>query len=406
MFTRMRHVKRRAFNWPVCLLSLWVALLVTVLSVPVAALSDSVGMCKLAGPTGFHIDHRVYQPAVGTVKGVMIFVDFPNARIDQAPPQWRSTQPYYDYLVPEAAKWFENASYGRVTFEVTVIDKWYTMSQPDHAYGFTRGIPRAQHVAYIREAVGLAEADVDFSQYDTVLIVPARNASAITFSPTYIDHRSGEVRASGTVIRSAVTYGQDVWHWGYKVVNHETGHVFGLPDLYAFSGSDAHRFVGGWDVMGLISGHAPDYFAWNKWRLGWVDDDQVVCITAAGVTEHVLTAVEIPGGTKLVMIPIGNNSAYAIESRKPLVNDEGLCSPGVLIYRVNAGTHTGQGPIEVVDATPQGTPGHRCGRNIDVATFGLGPGTTAVFSDPVHGITVEVIEQTETTDRIRVTLGR
>ncbi|SEB89287.1 hypothetical protein [Streptomyces sp. TLI_105] len=53
---------------------------------------------------------------------------------------------------------------------------------------------------------------------------------------------------------------------------HETGHAFGLPDLYGFTGTDAHRFVAGWDVRGLISGPGSQYSAWHSWKLGWTDD--------------------------------------------------------------------------------------------------------------------------------------
>ncbi|GAA0318974.1 hypothetical protein GCM10010302_67620 [Streptomyces polychromogenes] len=96
-----------------------------------------------------------------------------------------------------------------------------------------------------------------------------------------------------------MTFGQDMWHWGAKLVAHETAHTFGLPDLYAFeASSDAHRFIGGWDVMGLIGGRGSQFFAWHSWKLGWTGDGQVVCRATKGSDTVYLTAVEYGSGTK------------------------------------------------------------------------------------------------------------
>src|SRR5207247_1671509 len=100
--------------------------------------------------------------------------------------------------------------------------------------------------------------------------------------------------ADGKTFTNGATSGADLLVWGYKWLNHEVGHTMGLVDLYAFQG-DGHRFVGGFSMMGLISGLAPEYFAYERWLLGWLDDAQVSCQQSTDSTVT-LTPIEQNGG--------------------------------------------------------------------------------------------------------------
>ena len=41
--------------------------------------------------------------------------------------------------------------------------------------------------------------------------------------------------------------------------------------------------------MGDILGHAPDYMAWNKWKVGWLDDHDFGCLATDGTAEFTLS---------------------------------------------------------------------------------------------------------------------
>jgi hypothetical protein len=56
-------------------------------------------------------------------------------------------------------------------------------------------------------------------------------------------------------------------------------------------------------------------------------------------------------GGKLVFVPVGTKTGYAVELRTQTGNDEVVCKPGVLIYKVDADVDTGRGPVTVVDST-------------------------------------------------------
>jgi M6 family metalloprotease-like protein len=275
------------------------------------------------------------------------------------------------------------------------------MPQASTAYDWPTVLTFANHKTYVADAINAADASVDFSAFDIVYIVPTDTASAIPFSPTFIANPGGGVTADGAEIRAAVTFGQDMWFWGFKVLNHETGHLFSLPDLYAFAG-DTHRFVGGWDLMGLISGHASGFLAWHRWKLEWLDDSQIACLTEAGESDHTLSAIETPGGTKAVVVRTGDKTAYVAEVRRATGTDSATCDEGLLVYEVDTSISTGNGPIVVQDAHPGSGTTASC-LDEDDGTFELGTGEDPSFSDAGAGVTIEVTGSTSTTMTVHVT---
>ena len=272
----------------------------------------------------------------------MLFVDFPDATTTD------DFTPYVDQLKPSEA-WFATSSYGRLKLQVTTVKQWFRMPSNASDYDFTRGLTFDEHKRYLSDAIAAADSTVDFSQYKIVYVVAADNATAITYSPAFIGGAAG-VEVDGTTIGFGATFGQDMWYFGSRILNHETGHVFGLPDLYDYDPVDFatdHRFVGFWDLMGWILGDAPDLMAWHKWHLGWIDSTQVVCQRARGHRTAVLSPVEQRGGKKLALIRISSNLVYAVEVRARQGNDADVCKPGVLVYRVRGDIATGQGPLQV-----------------------------------------------------------
>ncbi|WKX73780.1 M6 family metalloprotease domain-containing protein [Streptomyces sp. XD-27] len=358
---------------------------------------DRVSDCALRGTTGWTdeghtTDSSVFQRPTGTKKVAMIFVDFPDAPATESPADDAAQ-------ITPGADWVRNASYGKTRLAISQHQRWVRMPHNSTDYGFERGLTHETHEAYIKDAVRAADPDVDFSAYDMVYVVATKNAKAISFTPTYIyDPGTEGVVADGNRLKWAVTFGQDMWHWGPKLVGHETAHTFGLPDLYAFDGTDAHRHVGGWDVMGLISGAGPQYFAWHSWKLGWTADRQVVCRASKGSTTVHLKAVESGGGKKMAVVRTSPTTAYVVESRRKVQADTGLCATGALVYKVDSSVETGKGPIRVMDAEPDATPASGC-RPLDDAPYGAGES----FTDSAAGVTIKVLSSDAGGDTVRVT---
>lgn len=322
---------------------------------------------KLRGEEGFTgddkgIDPKKYKITDKPLKAILVGVDFSDAQSKEAPEGFRNVKDYYDFLVPGALDWFTKSSTGQVKLTVAYLESWFRMSKSHLQYGFERGISFDEHFSYIKEAAKLVSKEVDLREYDIFYIVPPKNASGIKFSPTLIDDKTSQ-EDNRYKIKHAVTFGQDMWRWGFKVLNHETLHIFGIPDLYSYAETEnysnkdqkggnrerAHGYVGEWDLMGLISGTGPDLFSWNKWRLGWLKDDQVTLIDKKG--SHIVDLIPIEhsvDGKKMVILPFDESSGLALESRRSIGLDSTVPLPGILVYLIHADVGGGKGTIKVL----------------------------------------------------------
>ncbi|MFG3013508.1 M6 family metalloprotease domain-containing protein [Streptomyces cinerochromogenes] len=368
---------------PFPLLVLWaLTVLLALTAVPAQhahAVNGSTSPCALQGwgttvNEGQNTDYTQFLNPLGIKNVGVVYVDFPDVA------GAGDVADYYNLLSP-AADWVWNASYGKTGLSMRpMVNRWVRMPSASNAYG-TSSPTYQQHTRYVTDALrAAADAGADLARYDLFYIVSTAH-SQVSGSHTWYWTPTQPIVIKGTTVRWAVTFGTDMWHWGYKVAAHETAHVFGAPDLYAFSG-DQHRYVGGWDVMGHIAGAAPQYFGWLSWKFGWTGDDQVVCVWQNRTQNTAtLNGVEYVGGTKLLAVKTGTTTAYVAEARRKAHNDSGACSSGVVIYKVDTSVASGQGPVRVVPNPNAAAPPAGCG-TLDMATWQ--PGQT--FYDRAAGV--------------------
>jgi len=348
------HVKLRAVL-PVVLAALC-------LGTPSAATAARPFPCELRGnPTTPQnegpTDFRQFLRSRGTVRAKMWFVDFPDA-----PGGTESTRDLATQLVPAAKRALARASYGRMKLSVSVRYGWLRMRRPSTEYGFSdTGVSYENHEAYIRDAVALADPDVDFDGVELVYIVSSAQA-AIPLSPAFLGGPGSDVFADGTRIGFGATFGRDIRSqpgsaYGAHVLEHETSHTFGLPDLYYGSGDFAsmHAAVGAWDIMGWI-GPGFGYTAWHLHKLRWLADTQLLCRAEPGTVIATLKPLTTRGGLKAIVVRVSPSVAYVVENRerigldKGIGRNKGICSTGALVTRVDAKAAPGEIPIRVIPA--------------------------------------------------------
>jgi M6 family metalloprotease-like protein len=309
----------------------------------------SVEECKLQPfaftNVGLGIPNPTYKlPSLGDVKTIVLFADFADVPAVQTP------QDQFSWISPNAEKFFHDVSYGRMKWTLEPHFVWLRLSQPSAYYGPSIH-SYEEHLAFIQEAVDLADPDVDFSTADSVIVIVPPEATEITYGPAFGAIANEGYQADGKIFENGVTSGADLNFWGFLWLNHETGHNLGLPDLYAYQADaenydDIHRFVGGFGLMGLISGSAPEFFAFERWQLGWLDDEQIIC-QSFGDQTTTLSAIEKSDGTKAVIVPLNDSMAIVVESRRPIGYDQALVKSGALVYTVNTSIYTGEGPVVV-----------------------------------------------------------
>jgi M6 family metalloprotease-like protein len=320
------------------------------------------------------------QKSIGDVRIAAVFVDFSDA------PATRTPQQIFAILSPTAENYYRAVSYGRMNLILQPSFVWRRMSKPSTDYGWN-GLTFNAHRAYIQEALNLATA-VDFSQSDGFVIVSNPDAGALSNGPAFVASSGFGVTAGGKTFLNGATSGRDLLAWGGYWLNHEMGHTLGLPDLYAYSGQ-THRFVGGFSLMGLISGHSREFFGWERWLLGWVDDAQVSC-AGTGTSEVVLSPIEQSGGTKIVVVPTGSTSAVVAESRRAQGYDtNGALSPGVVVYFIDTSIANGTGVLKVLPINDA---------DLSKANAPLQPGGSLTFG----GVTITYVSRDAAGDRVRV----
>ncbi|MBZ9596353.1 MULTISPECIES: M6 family metalloprotease domain-containing protein [Streptomyces] len=366
---------------------------------PVATTVESaLAPCRIAGTMGVQMSEGMptppgYSRSTGEVRALNLMIDFPDAKGEG------TALDRLAEFFPQTSDWFRTSSYGRLTYRAEApIGTWLRMPMPFAAYGIERGSSYEpgyrQLVEHIAKA---ADSEVDFSRYDLVNILVTPNAGpsaldtvlSVTFSGNGEAPTADGVPLSNTsFVYSRQDDGSGTYReTGYRVLPHENGHVFGLPDLYT---SDGGNTVGHWDIMSEDWGANNDLMGWHKWKLGWLDSTQISCASKAGTSDHVLTPLAAEGGMKLAFVPLSESAGYAVEVRTRAGNDEAVCRPGVLIYKVDSDVDTGQGPVTVSDSSgASGGCTRRPNVHAELSDAPFRPGET--FTDDKAGISISVV---------------
>ncbi|KAK7924326.1 M6 metalloprotease [Apiospora marii] len=389
-----------------------------------AATSQSA--CKLASgdgwmPAGFGMPNSV--KSTGTVKGWMMFIDFPDAQGNGSDPHAVATE-----------DWYRTSSYGKLSLEISGdTQQIYRMPATAASYPWENGMPSFYLEKYIQDALDAymqahnADASI-FPDMDILYLIAPPTAS---FSRSYTYNWAAEVRmpnsdgngtasngndtvsagngtasAGTSVAQKTVALGGDFYGGynkkGFKAMAHETGHTLGLPDYYLTDDSGLPGdLVGGFSVMGVTFEQAPDMFGWDKWRMGWLEDSAVDCITEKGSTTHVLAPLEKkadgPDSTQAVVVATSGTTALVAEARTKNGVDDELCGPGVLLYRVDTTVPSGKGPVRVLDNLDVDL--HWCGGyTSNVAPLSFQSPRKSSLTMEEWGVTVTLTEHDEATD--------
>ncbi|MER5429148.1 M6 family metalloprotease domain-containing protein [Streptomyces sp. NPDC002588] len=375
--------------------------------------SSALAPCMISGGPAVQMSEGFPTPggyvrSTGTVRALTLMIDFPGT------PGRGSALARYREFFPQTEEWFRTASYGRLDYRSdTPVRRWLHMPKSFRAYRIDRGAPfDPGYRALVKDIVAAADPTVDFRAYDllNVLVTPNAGPSALdtVLSVTFAGNTEAPVADGVSVANASFVYSRQddgsgsYGRTGYRVLPHENGHVFGLPDLYTQDGGGA---VGHWDIMSEDWGANNDLLGWHKWKLGWLDPSQISCAAARGTTEYPLTPLWRSGGPKLVFVPLDGRTGYAVELRARGGNDETVCRPGVLVYRVDADVDTGMGPMTLYDSRKDSG---GCTRSPNVhaelSDAAFVPGET--FKDPKRKIRISVTGKDPQEEyRVRVTRG-
>jgi len=232
----------------------------------------------------------------------------------------------------------------KVKFDYQVLKDWVRMpvSSTFHKLG-TWG--QGDSYAYWKLAVETADPLVDYSQFDVVYVLSPREIpwSSIAYGPAGPLNSSGISTDDGPITNITLS-GADAWQSlakgsAWRWISHETGHLFGLHDLYVSPGTAVY---GTWDLMSNNwSTGAIEINSWNRYLLGWLSDSQIICLNSANIDSSGITSLidpieRITSLTKAIVVRLSSSKILVIESRR----NEGLdnltpAQEGTLVYTVD-----------------------------------------------------------------------
>jgi M6 family metalloprotease-like protein len=264
------------------------------------------------------------------------------------------------------------------------VFEWARVAQPDGFYeGNSNGLPPGGNIPQlITDIASLWDAAVDFGQFDSdgpdgvpnsgdddgyvdaiVLVHPKVDGSCKQVNPeaetSIWAHRwsasswsggqayvTDDVSAGGgyILIDDYIIQGGQGGDSGCAsdeplaigTIAHETGHLFGLPDLYDTSAGRGPG-IGRWGLMG--SGNQQLYFrpahmtAWTKAELGWVTEVLIASDTTLDISPIVTsdTSYILP-----INDPADSTQYFILENRQRIGSDSTLIQEGLLVWHVDS----------------------------------------------------------------------
>ena len=144
------------------------------------------------------------------------------------------------------------------------------------------------------------------------------------------------------------------WVPVWKVVAHEFGHSYGLPDLYLTNGDNsAGKTLGPFDIMDGVTGISNSVTFIQRWMLGWLSDSDVECHIPDANPKTVYLKPVTSNETSLrgIIVPISEYESILIEARiKSEFDDLSGDQEGVLVYLSDTRIAGGKGPLRIISS--------------------------------------------------------
>jgi len=306
---------------------------------------------------------RLSSSSTGTQKAIVILINFTNKTQDSS----HDAVYFYNMLFNASnpysmTSYFYETSYGLLNFTGVIAgNKWYASSHTLEYYGangnsgIDTGVTGTPIDIYelAREAVQLANPDVNFADYDLNsdgiidhLIIIHSGYGEEQYSathPEYIWSHSWDIYPSGESVdgKTAFSYTMNPEFGKVGVFAHEMGHDIGLPDLYNTQSWYSPTEVGLWDIMASGSwagpgndGSVPSHMsAWCKIDLGWLNP------TKLNGTPKSYYVKNLENNSKAYIINnsilAADNEYFIVENREKVGFDAYIPNEGIVIWHID-----------------------------------------------------------------------
>lgn len=305
--------------------------------------SESVKKCKISRqgiqPTvsiDFPISSKRIRP-IGSPKVLLAVTDFSDSPFEGDPRDLINK--VFDPV--ETRKFFLANSYGLLDFQFTIYPKTI---RSEIMYSDARPVRSRYSYQVPYDAISKLPASVWSEKYDSVVILgygkPEVFGAWASGQESPLAGVPYDFYNPGFAWLGIYEEKDQARLPSWKIFAHELGHLLGLIDLGATQVPDNYwkgGTPGPFDLMGQSPGRANELFGWHRWLLGWIRDDQVICIDLVKSESEVeLTSLSRPSkGVKIAVVPVSTNEVLVIESRREGIYDNLAENEGVLVYRID-----------------------------------------------------------------------
>ena len=332
--------------------------------------------------------------ANGRLRLAVLFVDFPDAAADYPVSQ------EIELGLPFMEKALESASYRKIDIDFVPLRRWLR-AEHGHAHYMDEheGGTRSFTGEINAEAVRLADPHFDFDGIDSVMIVmPSAHFRGGT-ALGRVETDEGPVAHTLRLNNFSGDWQSGRYQWGW-VATHEFLHRLGLVDMYPYDSverpepTDGQTWIyAAFGYMALSSYYlaplsdlppsvvvygpdgrsvqdpalgsmASEMLAWSRWQLGWLADDQILCIHDDQRSIELAPVADPGTGVAMAAVPVSEHEVIVAESRRQIgldlpfeealptggaVFQPALLKEGVLVYAVDTSLRTGELPIRLLD---------------------------------------------------------
>jgi M6 family metalloprotease-like protein len=310
-------------------------------------------------------------PPFGNIKNLVVLIRFSDHAARSVPNEtnvgklMNSVNPDVTFAPTGSVRglYLEN-SYGQMTLDSTIA-LWVTVPNTESYYANgNSGLSTFLHPA-LRNALDQVDAQpgINFDDFDTdndnyidsitflhsgyAAEFGGNDSDGTPYTSRIWSHRwsllaSGSAWTSSTGVR-VTDYHISPALWGTSgtaigrigVIAHETGHFFGLPDLYD-TDNGAGEGIGSWGLMANSWGFSgnqycpPHMSAWSKINLGWSTP-----ATIAGPGQYALNEVEFNNEIYRIDAGYPNNEYLLIENRQPSGFEYCMPQGGLAIWHID-----------------------------------------------------------------------
>ena len=331
---------------------------------PTSAITNSssrldISKCKIpwqeGNENGFKISGWKFY---GNISIQVIPLEFNDYKSNQSPLE--DYQKYLDYI----KDMFYKVSDGNLSISYKIPAKYISVGKSLDSYSLGGDFKYLQFTwknvdvnKYSKEIFEAADKEIDFTNTDLTFVLVPPSVPAV-YIPHSSDYRiDNKVTNEGLVkfnylMPSTTPVDFMSWFGSEPFLHiHEVMHANGLlgdhyGDDMGRSGPDVG--AGAW---GAMSGMQTDFLIWDKWISGMNTDSQVICVSPENTSINLLNPVEIFGNLeKMIVIPISNTKAIAIESHRQGGVNYKLTSEslGALVYLVDTSTRKHGSGINVL----------------------------------------------------------